>query len=443
MKSVLLPVYLLIYVTLFGQQELTLHFSRSLLQSQSTNPAIRFDQRAIVGLPSAVFNYGNSAFSYADLVKRDPASDSTMLDVDNILSKMQDENILQVQAHIDLLSVYFTFNPWVFTIGMSEKYEFSLSYPKNLIDLLWNGNAQFIGQQVEIGPTINAMAYKELSLNIGRSFGNLDAGVRLKLLEGMANVHSQGNNIGLLTSTDNFATSLSTDYAIRSGGNENFGQEAVKPLSTFENPGFGLDFGIVYNHDDKWSFSASVLDIGFISWRENVRINKSNGTFAYSGIDVNDFIDEGAFDFERYEDSLESLYFVEEQAERYSSGLTTDLIVSWMYELNERSDIGAMARFEFFDGVRPALAIYADREFFDLMNIGLTYAYKNTRFDNLGLSLSGGPKWATFFMITDNLFTVFRMRKGRNVNLRCGININLYKKPNDSGESGKTEEPQE
>src|SRR5690606_27130488 len=37
----------------------------------------------------------------------------------------------------------------------------------------------------------------------------------------------------------------------------------------FENPGFAFDVGVIYDINQKWSLSASLIDVGHTKWKRN------------------------------------------------------------------------------------------------------------------------------------------------------------------------------
>lgn len=410
-----------------GQQEYTLHFNRDLVQSSHTNPAIRFDNKFSFLFPSIAFNYGNNAFVFDDLIKDSPLTDSTYLDVNGVIDQMDDENILQIQSVIDVFGLYFGFSKWYFSFFMTEKVDIRFRYTRDLIDLAWNGNAQFIGQTIEIGPALDVEYYKELSLGVGRHFEKWDVGLRMKLLSGMANISSRKNSLQLTTDEDYYATSLSADYEIRTSGVNDPFSRFLSPPTRFDNPGYAFDFGAVYRLNEKWQFSQSVLDLGMIKWRKDVKTYRSSGTFEYTGVDLSEFIDDDEVNFDQYTDSLKELYFQEEEGGSYQNNLVPKTYSSVLFNPDDKTNIGALVHLAFFDGVQFGASLYAGRQVLSFVNIGLSYSIKNRRYDNVGLNLNLGGNGFKVFVVTDNVVSLLQARNGRNVTWRYGINVNVGK----------------
>ena len=410
---------------LLGQQEFTLHFNRDAVQSSFTNPAFQSKYKVTITLPSVVYNYGNNAFSYKDLIATDPTDDSTYFDIQGVLDQMKTNNIIQLQSYLDWIGLYFNVKDWYFSFNMTYKIDAKLTYTKDMVNLMWNGNAQYIGQSIEIGPGINVQMYKEYGLRVGRHFEKFDVGARVKMLRGIANLYSARNSMVLTTGQDNYESTLSTDYEIRSAGLEQLKPEDFGPVNTSFNPGYAVDLGGVYRFNEKWEVTASVIDLGRIQWNSDVKIHKSNGSLKFSGIDINDFISDGDVNFEKYQDSISALYFVTEEGGTYINNLVPKTYVSGSFYPNEKTSFGALFQAEYFNGIQPGIGLYAGRNLSDFLQLGLSYAYKNRRFDNVGFNLNVGTPGFRLYVVTDNLMNFLRMGYGRNVTFRYGMNINI------------------
>ena len=419
--------FLAISSSLFGQQEFTLHFNRDAVQSSFTNPAFQSKYKVTITLPSVVYNYGNNAFSYDDLIATDPTDDSTYIDIEGILDQMENTNIIQLQSYLDLIGLYFNVKDWYFSFNMTEKIDAKLLYTKDMVNLMWNGNAQYIGQSIEIGPGISMQIYKEYGLRVGRHFEKFDVGARFKILSGIANLYSARNSMVLTTGQEHYESTLSTDYEIRQAGVEQLVLDDFNPVKTEFNPGYAIDLGGVYRFNEKWEITASVIDLGRIKWNSDVKIHKSNGAIEFSGVDINDFISDGEVNFEKYQDSITALYFTTEEGGSYINNLVPKTYFSGSLYPNEKTSFGALFQAEYFRGIQPGIGLYAGRNLSSFLQVGLSYAYKNRRFDNVGFNLNLGMPAFRLYVVTDNLFNFLRMGHGRNVTFRYGMNINMGK----------------
>ena len=229
----------------------------------------------------------------------------------------------------------------------------------------------------------------------------------------------------LTTGQDNYESTLSTDYEIRQAGLEQLGLADFDPVNTAFNPGYAIDLGGVYRFNEKWEVTASVIDLGRIKWNSDVKIHKSNGTIEFSGVDINDLIIDGEVNFEKYQDSIAALYFVTDEGGSYINNLVPKTYISGSFYPNEKTSFGALFQAEYFSGIQPGIGLYAGRNLSSFLQVGLSYAYKNRRFDNVGFNLNVGMPAFRLYVVTDNLMNFLRMGHGRNVTFRYGLNINL------------------
>ena len=117
---------------------------------------------------------------------------------------------------------------------------------------------------------------------------------KAKLYSGIFNAQSLKNE-------GNFTTRLGTDniyrhelqnldYRFQSSGvleNDQFSLSAKSLLNNFfsgGNLGLGMDIGLTYHLNEKIEISASILDIGFISYSNNVTTYTNRGDYTLEGI---------------------------------------------------------------------------------------------------------------------------------------------------------------
>ena len=96
-----------------------------------------------------------------------------------------------------------------------------------------------------------------------------------------------------------------------------------------QNAGFGVDFGIAYKLNDKFSFDFSVNDLGSINWTDNVT--------NYNLQDVTDAVYNG-FDFENsvniqddIEDALNNIIGTNESNNSFKSKIGSKILFSSKY----------------------------------------------------------------------------------------------------------------
>jgi len=428
-----------------AQQELGLHFIDNVWQSNYTNPAIFPDTsgKFLVSIFTPYFSFSNTGFTFSDVIREDDQSDSTIIDGDYVLSVLDKKNYFFTDFNIQLFNVKFVIDSvYQFSVSMEEKTNFSFMYPKKLIDVLWNGNAGYLGQEVELGIALNATFYSELTVGVARNFGKWNVGIRLKYLNGISNMSSKRNSATLYTSSAIDSASVTTDYLINTSGvtldeflepveflfkfqpfSYLFSGAIFENIANPKNSGFGADIGATYKLNDKFTFSASIVDLGFIKWKSEVKNYTSKNTFSFTGIDVNQFFATDTFSFQNYLDTLEDRFKFDETENSYTTYLITKTYLSGKYHINPKSSINLLLYAEFFDGIQPGVSAGYTRRFTDQFRASFFYSYKNKSFFNIGMGWSLTLGKVQLFAVGDNLSTLFFPRKSKNYNLRAGMNL--------------------
>src|SRR5690606_8297532 len=115
---------------------------------------------------------------------------------------------------------------------------------------------------------------------------NLIIGGRFKYIAGAANAHFSKFDANI--STSSFEWTASTDIVFETSGYDLIQDfSSSNPLDFLKggNPGWGLDLGATYLHK-KMAFSAAVLNMGSITFKQNNKIYASKGSFVWEGIEV-------------------------------------------------------------------------------------------------------------------------------------------------------------
>ncbi len=192
------------------------------------------------------------------------------------------------------------------TVEINSKTSFGMSLPYELFEFAKNtGNKTY-----DIGDVnAHAMSYVELAFGHSRQINEkLRVGAKLKFLFGLGRADLKLENMKAdLAQNDKWTVSgkATADVSIKGFKYESEMDEYNNPdngeyekVSDIDVDGFGLggfgmavDLGAVYQIDEDWRVSASVLDLGFISWSENAQAVNRSDRFEFDGfhdISVND-----------------------------------------------------------------------------------------------------------------------------------------------------------
>lgn len=442
--------FLLLPFLIRAQNELSLGAHESVSQSSYINPSFQAKKGLWVSLPAAAFNFGNSGFTYNDLITSD--GDSAILDVPKMIGALKEKNYLFAQLHLNYLNAHYRWDDWLVGFSHSQKLSINLKYHRKLAEFLWYGNARFVGQEIDIAPDFAFYRYFETALSVSRKIENFQFGVRLKYLEGASTINSESNTLKIYTEPRTYNLSVETDLSVRMNDTSDFTSIEFMPDAWFVNPGFAFDLGATWHVTDRLTLAASVVDIGWIRWKEDVTVLSSSGKFTFSGIDLSGLVLGDTLNANEYQDSINTLINIQETSDRFTSRLVTKTYISLRYRFNERWSSSAMFYSEYLSGIHPAFSLTANRSWVlpgeeHLLNTSIHYAYRNRSFANLGAGLDYQYKFIQFFLLRDNVLSwIFPKAKVpiryfdsnstgsvvipknlKNFNFRFGINLRILR----------------
>lgn len=184
------------------------------------------------------------------------------------------------------------------TIEINSKTNFGVSLPYELFEFAKNtGNKTYDMGDINA----HAMSYVELALGHSHDINEkLRIGAKLKFLFGAARGDFQFKNVKAdLASNDKWTVSGDAQADVSMKGftyemtREEYNQADKGTYEKIDNVdvdgagigGFGMavDLGAVYKINDDWKVSASVLDLGFISWTNDIQATNKNKSFEFNG----------------------------------------------------------------------------------------------------------------------------------------------------------------
>lgn len=416
------------------------HLRNTTFQNSYLNPAWVPEGTFFLGLPglSGVHLHVNNKLSYNNVFTKE--NNQVNLDINKILRKIQNQNILSAQANVNLLHIGYRFKAGA-TISLfaNERVEMDFLYPKKLFDYVWNGNSLFLNDKVRIGKVgFRAQHFREMGIGYAYQPNKyLSFGLKAKYLQGFADASTPHNLKANLTSDGEFfeidadlenATLRTSGLGIYEGDEGDLGSHLIANSNT----GFALDLGIDYKLSRYYSVAFSVLDLGYINWKENV-VNRAinDTTFTYSGVDL-----DGLGNIRQtIEDSLFNKFTPVENNDSYRTWLPIKAYTSWTYHYSNQLSFSATA------GTR-----YIQRQFKMLYGGAVTYKFGRAltasasatklpqQFFNLGASLAvrGGP--VQLYLAADQIVN-FSVPDAKALDFRIGMNFIFGGWRRDSGNS--------
>lgn len=195
---------------------------------------------------------------------------------DEVLGNLSDHNKIGTDIKINLISGGFKAWGGYNTVSLSARANVGASMPKSIFSLLKEGVSN---RSYDISDMrISASAYAELALGHSRQITDQwRVGATLKFLIGGGAADARLNNARLDLGTDEWTITSDAEMRTNVSGtkyktkvNDRTGRPYVNGLDfAFDGLngfGLGLDLGAEFRLNEDWRFSASVLDLGFISW---------------------------------------------------------------------------------------------------------------------------------------------------------------------------------
>ncbi|MEX2380426.1 MAG: DUF5723 family protein [Vicingaceae bacterium] len=435
MKKIHIILAFLCFTTVHAQQDLSMFNLNEIPQSSYSNPSNQFNGKFHIGIPALSSNYlsaSNSGFAYSDFIRKN--GDSLLADFDNMIKSIEVDNYLSFYSKIDLLSFGISINSKTqLMFNVSDNAYFRLSYPKDLMRFIYEGNAAFEDNTANLeGVGLSLNHYREYALGLSHQLNDkLRIGGRLKYLYGMENIYNERSDITVITDPETYKITANANLSIKTAGLTNdIDESAMEYLSGRGNSGLGIDLGANYQLNEKISLNASIIDLGYIKWKAHTKSYSNKGEFQYSGIEINTFAGEegaradGETSFDRVLDSLEEAMNIDTSTASYSSPLTSRIYLGGNYEINERSFAGALFQAEVFQGnILPSFTLLYNRKMNKWIGLGASYTMINRTYNNLGLAVNFNPGPIQFYLVSDNLLGVFRPQHTRHLQVRFGINL--------------------
>ncbi|MDF9799059.1 hypothetical protein OKW21_004322 [Catalinimonas alkaloidigena] len=433
MKYIYLLSFLIISVHgVQAQQELTLRNMNGVVQSAHTNPSSVPMHKMILTLGSSYHvNVKNTGFTYNQFLAQVETTETgqRVLDIGRLANdlKLNGKDYVHSSASADIFGLNFKAGKNRFSLNITEHVQARLGYSSSLLDLAVEGNTPGSTTSLD-GYKLNGMHYREIGLGFNRKIlaeDKLVVGGRIKTLFGMSNVRTVRSNVNLHTAgeEDLYAITADADILVRTAGVDMLEEVDIDYLTNMANLGLGLDLGASYQYSSALSFSASIINLGYIKWKEGVTNYKSQGVYTFTGINNNELFS-GSFEFDETEviDSIASVFEFDETNEAYSTSLPTQIYLSGSYQLASKTMASATLYSDFMGGFRKGMSLGVTQTLGRWFQASASYTMHARSYNNLGLGIAMGTG-LQFHAVTDNLLALMQPGNAKLANMRAGFNF--------------------
>ena len=367
---VALAAVLFVAAHTWAQHTISGYFSDGYMYRHDINPAIGNNQN-YVSLPFlGNINMGiRGSLNLEDYIYVKNGKTTTFLNpsvsANEFLGNIKDENKLHFDTKLQLMSTGFKGLGGYITCSSNLRTSVYAMVPKALFQFAKEGLKNKTYDISNFG--IHTNSYIEYALGYSRNINEkLRVGAAVKYLMGIMNVDAEFNKAQLNLGNDYWTAVTNAQIQASVPGlkydtelSENSGRQCVSGAEiedfNFSSNGFAVDLGVEYKLNDSWKFGASLLDLGFITWGNNVlaATKDEKGNLGDKTFSTNDY----KFSFE--EDNENNF---EDELERLTDGLVG------LYELEDAGDQGKRKKSL---GATMNLAAEYTMPFYNRLSVGL------------------------------------------------------------------------
>ncbi len=343
-----------------------------------------------------------------------------------------------------------------FSGGVYQEFDFITYFPRDLAILAWEGNANYIGYEFDLGQvsaTADVLTVYHFGANkkIGKKW---TVGARAKIYSSILSARSTNNRGTFVTNIGDANSENIYEHTVQdaevtvntSGFSDNLSAgDLVGRAFLGGNLGVGVDLGATYDVTDQIEVSASVLDLGAIFHTKNVETHRASGTYTLDGIELI-FPPLSTGDgtipyYEDLEDEIEREIPIDTLTGSYTQLRPTKVNAGVKYSFGaftggeecdclnkgglERAQSVGLQYYSIFRPKGPQMAgtLFYHRRLFEFLSAKATYTVDSYSFTNVGLGISTHFGKFNFYVAADNILRYGNIAKAKSVSLQLGFNI--------------------
>ena len=448
MRKLATTILILTTTICFSQTSLSFqHLGNATFQNNIINPSLIPDGKFFLGLPvlSGVHVNVNNKFSYNEGFTVE--STRTLVDIPKIIDNLQRQNMLSTKVEINLLHLGYKLKSGVLlSFVANERVEADFLYPKEMVEYVFTrGNSQFLNEDVRISRIgLRASHFREFGLGIAAPVNDqLTVGLRGKLLVGFADASLPGGTKAILN-TNGEAFQIDAEWekaTLRTSGFDIYDEtegDLGSHLVMNGNKGFAIDIGGTYKLNRYYTITGSVVDLGFINWKENINsYSLADTTFNYSGVNIEELDNIQT----TLEDSLFSKFETTDTFDPYKGWLPVTAYGSWIYHYSPKTDFYVSAGTRLVQRqIKMMYGAGVTQKFGKAFTGSISVTKLPQQFFNVGaaFTVKGGP--VQMYMAADQVIN-FSVPDAKAFDFRFGMSFAFGSRPEKEIESGLSRAP--
>ncbi len=441
MKKQVIILFLALLTFAAHAQQVTLYqMYSSVPQANYVNPVFMPKSKITIGLPLISSDYisFSSPVSFDDIFTRG-ADDSLRINEQNVIDAFDKSGKFDFEGNIGLLFLGYRTKTGFISLSMNSRVDAGFTLPGSLIEFAFEGSKDpSIPTAIRINEiNLRTTLFNELALGYSREINSkLTVGGKLKYLQGIATVSVDGLNGSIESSIDSIHISMDP-WSVNTAGLELLDTgftDTNRDYFLFQNgnKGWSIDVGAEYKLMENLLLTASVLDIGKITWREETKTYYFDEVkYTFDGVDLLELLEEDNNDpnsQSTIEDELDSLgnMFEPEEVEGtvFSTPLTGKFYAGGRYTLLKMHTFGVIVYGKIFKSqLSPSVALTYNFELGKILNVGVNATYRNKSFNNFGAGLSAKLGPVQVYGLVDNFQSILLAESARVISARVGLNF--------------------
>ncbi|MDR3137488.1 MAG: DUF5723 family protein [Tannerellaceae bacterium] len=403
----------------------TAYFMDKSIARTTLNPAFQAERSfvSIPGIGAFTLNAATDGLAINNLLYPDSEDKSlrTFLnsgqDPDKFLSALHHKNKLSLDLRTDIVQVGWRTGTAFWTVGAAIRGGFQATLPKDLFRFVTKAET---GKYDMSATGFDVSAWVELSAGYSRPINDkLTVGGKFKFLSGLGAAKVTFDRFDATLSDDIWTANAEGTLTAALPGDFKFKEDEDDEFITgleggsFSPAGFGaaVDLGATYQLLDNLTLSASILDLGFISWGKSAYAKSSipNGGMELNFEELNILDGGGADKFTEQTDKLMELahFYPSQEEKSLTTMLATTVLLGGEYTFFENKlGAGLLSTTRFNPlGIYTELTASANYRPANWFAASLSYSAVHSNFKTFGLAINFSPKGLNFFLGSDYMLT--------------------------------------
>lgn len=300
MRNIFIYIFSLMGWFAVSQNKQILYGFDEVPQALLLNPGGRILQKKHYGIPFLShlhINGGSSGVTVYDIFKN--GNDDINDRITKKIFEMSNTDFFTATQQMELIDFgWLSKNKIYFSGGIYQEFDFVAYFPRDLAILAWEGNRDYLNYKFDLGEVSTLgdfMTVYHFGFN-KKITENFTFGARLKLYSSMISYRSVNNSGTFVTRLGDENSENIYEHTIENANVkvQTSGYASLRELDGAAevtknilgkalfggNIGVGVDLGFTYEINDRWSLSASALDVGAIFHAKDVENYHAHGSYA-------------------------------------------------------------------------------------------------------------------------------------------------------------------